>query len=283
MRNFRRIGAALVIGVMLMASTFMLTGCNNRGDEYGMLIRDGYLTVGLNPHFQPFNYMGGDGNVRGIEVDIARGIATELGLNVRFEIFPVFGSLIPAVQSRQIDVIMSTMTVREERLHHVNFSNPYFNAGMMVLARSGSNHAVMNATTRSGVIAAANVSGVRIGVQGGTTAEFFVRDHLPNATVVPFQNDALAIEALRAGTAVDFFVGDNVTVQGLDSDAAFQMVDVRLSYDQYGYAVRKGNYALLHRINMALAAMQSDGRMRAIFTEHGLMNGGIFFCPPPVA
>ncbi|MCL2847062.1 MAG: ABC transporter substrate-binding protein [Firmicutes bacterium] len=276
MKQLKRIGMLLMVGVMFFTGTFFLVGCGGRNnDDDRMLLTPGRLIVATNAQFAPFTYMNAEGNVVGAEAEIAQIFANQLGVELEMRVMD-FGAMLLSVQTRQVDLVMSTVTMRLDRLRNVNFTNPYFNAGQMIFGRPN-NITVNDDMTNEQLRAALNVSGVRIAMQANTTGHLFVLDNLPNATAVAFDNVALAVAAFEQGDA-DFVMLDNVLARRTaeESPTTRRLVDVRLSYEQYGYAVRKGNYELLHTLNQILARIQMDGTARELFARHGLV-GGIYF------
>jgi len=266
----------LIITLTLIASlSFALVGCGLNNER--MLVDENRLTVGVFAAIPPFIYLDAGGNVVGIEAEIAAEFASDLGVEVYFRNFTDFGAMLLAAQNGTIDVAMSTITVRLARLRQMNFTNPYFNAGMQVGAPIGCT-VINESMTREQIIAALNVPGTRIGVHTNTTAQFFVEDYLPNATMVPFTNDVTTLEGMRSGN-IDFMIADNVNLDRLNrvatTQGVMQQIDVRLSYDQFGYALRKGNYELLFALNTTLARISQDGTLRNIFESRDLL-GGIY-------
>nr|6Y16_A Chain A, Amino acid ABC transporter, periplasmic amino acid-binding protein,Amino acid ABC transporter, periplasmic amino acid-binding protein [Thermotoga maritima MSB8]6Y16_B Chain B, Amino acid ABC transporter, periplasmic amino acid-binding protein,Amino acid ABC transporter, periplasmic amino acid-binding protein [Thermotoga maritima MSB8] len=88
----------------------------------------GYLLVGLSADFPPFEFVDENGNIVGFDVDLAKEIARRLGVELKI-VDMTFDGLIPSLLTKKIDVIISGMTITEERKKVVAFSDPYFDAG----------------------------------------------------------------------------------------------------------------------------------------------------------
>jgi polar amino acid transport system substrate-binding protein len=124
----------------------------------------GKLVWATNAEFPPYEYRDKDGEVAGLDADIANYIGEQLGLEVSCEDMQ-FDSIIPAVTSGKADLGIAGMTVSEDRLVSVNFSTPYISAGQVIIVKDDSD-----------ITGAADLEGKTIGVQLGTTGDQFVSD-----------------------------------------------------------------------------------------------------------
>mgnify|MGYP001772550989 CR=1 FL=1 len=204
------------------------------------------LRVGTSPDFPPFEYINETtGEIVGIDIDLVRAIAKRLGYEV--EIVSIeFSGLIPALQAGQIDLIASGMTITEERAKVVDFSIPYWEADQAILVKAGSSFKPKGLE---------DLSGKRVGVQTGTTAEILVMDYV-NATGVKIDLKSYPTYTL----ATKDLVNDNLDAVIVDSPVAktlAKLYNVEISStiqtgEKYGLAVKKGNTELLSAINQVL-------------------------------
>lgn len=193
----------------------------------------------------------------GLEADLARALAPELGRSVRFTHMK-WEALIPALQSGSIDIIMSGMSVTQERSVLVAFAEPYLAVGQMLLVRNADSFTfeypeIITALKRN------------IGVEKGTTADVFVQRFCRNATRVPTSPDQ-AVSALNRGR-IDVFIHDAPVIWKLAAqNAATGVVAIRrpLREEYLAWAVRRGDNVLLSSVNESLAKWKKDGRLDAM-------------------
>ena len=151
-----------ILGEDLDMSTFQIDPVEFTGET----VVEGYLTMGTNAEFRPFEFRsnapGAVDGVYGIDVDIARTIANALGLQLRVDDME-FISIIPAVQTGMIDIGIAGMTITEERAQSVDFTIPYYTAAQVIVARADSE-----------ITSAADLVGLRVGVVIGYTGDIVV-------------------------------------------------------------------------------------------------------------
>ncbi len=199
--------------------------------------RRGTLRIGLDASFPPFESLDADGTVVGLDADIARAIAANLGVRVEF-VNIGFDGLYDALTVGRVDVALSGLPIDSLRTRDVAYSTPYFNAGQMLI------------TSRTDVQSVADVAGKRIAVEWGSMAELAARklkESAPDVTIAP-QPDAET--ALNADLAV---------VDGVLRLNRPQMRTVAVLDDNwYAAAVNIENAALLAAINHTLAAIKNS-------------------------
>ena len=258
--------AAVVAGGALAAS-LALFGCSSGqsseqqggsepaadGDAGYTLVNDGTLTVATSPDFPPFENLEGDEYV-GFDIDLAKAIAEQLGLECEFTTIQ-FDGIVPAIQAGgQADVGISGITVDPERAESVDFTDPYYIADQSVAVMKGGDVTSDNAEE------SLNVEGMIIAVQSGTTGETFAQENFPNATVQPYGNATDAFAAMQAGQA-NAVCMDKAVVEKMVTDAYTdaEIVLNAATGEEYAVAVAKGNTALLDAITEATTARQADG------------------------
>ena len=250
----------------LFAGMMGLVGCGGSGSaattaaassaaaDAGLgLVTDGKLTVGTSPDFPPFENLEGDEYV-GFDIELARAIAAELGVECEFTTVQ-FDGIVPAVQAGgQVDVGISGITIDPERAESVVFSDPYYIADQGVAVMKG------GAITADNVDTALNAEGMTIAVQSGSTGETFAQENYPNAKVQPYGNATDAFAAMQAGQANAVCMDLAVVEQMLSSaytDA--EMVKKVATGEEYAVAVPKDNPELLKAINAAIKTLQENG------------------------
>jgi len=200
------------------------------------------------------------GEVEGFDIDIAKGLAKKiLGDENKIELKEVTSKTrIPMLNNGEIDAIIATMTITEERKKEVDFSDVYFMAGQSLLVKKDSN---ING------IADVNKKGVTVLTAKGSTSAQNIRAKAPEATVLEFENYAEAFTALKAGQG-DALTTDNALLFGMaKQDPNFRVVDETFSEEPYGIAVRKGDKELLDVINEYLKEIKANGEYDKIYEK----------------
>ena len=256
---------AIAVGAMMVATLGMF-GCSSNGgssassaasdatsDAGYTLVKEGKLTVATSPDFPPFENLEGDEYV-GFDIELARAIAAELGVECEFTTVQ-FDGIVPAVQAGgQVDVGISGITIDPERAESVDFSDPYYIADQGVAVMKG------GAVTADNVDTALNAEGMIVAVQSGSTGETFAQENYPNAKVQPYGNATDAFAAMQAGQANAVCMDLAVVEQMLSSaytDA--ERVKKVATGEEYAVAVPKDNPELLKAINAAIKTLQENG------------------------
>ncbi len=115
------------VSALGMAVVVSLVGCSESStgeSEEAGVSSENVLRVGMDLKYPPFTYIGDDGNPAGLEVDIANAFGESIGMEIEI-VETDFAMLIPALDTGDIDIVICEMSVKEERLEKVDFSNPY--------------------------------------------------------------------------------------------------------------------------------------------------------------
>lgn len=218
------------------------------------------IRVGITPNYPPLAFER-DGRIVGVEPDLADAVAKVLGVKLTLVEIP-WDELAQALAAKEIDVVMSGVSVTERRKQLASFTRPYLEIGQMVLIRK------QDLGKRSAP-EAIREKGARVGVERLTTGARYARENLAQATVVEFDSIDAGLEALREGR-IDFFIHDAPTVwrlTGRFTDADEELVGLYrpLTREEIAWAVRKDEAATLGAaLDGALAKLQADGRVQAI-------------------
>jgi ABC-type amino acid transport substrate-binding protein len=218
-------------------------------------LTEGQLLVGSDIPYPPFEF-GNPPDYEGFDVEIMRAIAEQLGVEVVWRDAP-FNPIFNNLRNNNYDAVISASTITPERQQIVDFSDPYFDA----------NQSIMVAADNTDIAGEADLEGLTIGVQQGTTGEQTAKD-VADATVRSYPAIQNAFNALLTGQ-VDAVVND----LPVSADFASQNDDVRIvgeiqTGEQYGIAVSKDNPELLAAINEALATIREDGTYDGIYEKY---------------
>lgn len=213
-------------------------------------------TVGTEPAFPPFEAQGEGGELEGFDIDIMRAIGEQAGAEVEFSSLP-FDGLIPALQGGSIDAAISAMTITEERAQTVDFSRPYFKAGLAI--------AVQEDNTE--IQSFEDLQNKRIAVQIGTTgAEEATK--IEGAEISQFDSAPLALQELANGN-VDAVINDApVTLDAINSGnvSGLKVVGELLTEEYYGIALPQGSENV-EAVNTALGEIIENGTYDEIYQQ----------------
>lgn len=218
-------------------------------------------TVGTDAAYAPFESQNEKGEIVGFSVDLMRAVAARAGMEVKFVNTPWEGIFNTLAQGDR-DLLISSITITDERRQSMDFSDPYFDAHQLIAVPEKSKVAKFDDLTK-----------LKVGVQTGTTGDEVVSKLLGknNTNVKRFESTPLALKELES-TGVDAVVADNGVVINYvanNSNARFRTVnDPAFAPERYGIAVKKGNAELLGRINKALADIRADGTYEKIYTQY---------------
>ena len=236
--------AAIVMAPLLV---FALVGCGESAET---------LTMGTNAAFPPYEMVDENNQIIGIDAEIAAAVAEKLGMKLEIKDM-AFDSLITAVSTGNVDVVLAGMTVTPERMEAVNFSDSYATGIQVVIVPEES------------VIASIDdLAGKKIGVQSGTTGDIYCADEFGEDAVARYDNGALAIAALKNGQ-VDCVVIDNEPAKNfVAANEGLKILETEYAVEDYAAAIAKENTELLEKFNTALAELKAEGKIDEIVGKY---------------
>ncbi len=245
--------------VLAAATLLALTACSgpdtsdDADDGELALVSSGALTVCTNPPYEPFEYEE-DGQIVGLDMALTGEIAADLGVELR-PLNTGFDAIESgaALNAQQCDIAASAITINDRRKKNVDFSDSYFDADQGVLVAAGTQ-----------VADESDLHGLNIAVQQSTTGADWVEEQ--GLEGVQFEDLGLQIQALR-NDQVDVVVND-VTVLEPYADDELSVAFVVATGEQYGFAIRKGNTALVDAANATLARITEDGTYDELVAEY---------------
>jgi putative glutamine transport system substrate-binding protein len=199
------------------------------------------------------------GEVEGFDIDVAKQLAKEiLGDETKVEFVEVTSKTrIPLLNKGDIDAIIATMTITEDRKKEVGFTEVYFEAGQSLLVKKGSPVQSIDDLTKDTTV---------IAVKGSTSTDN-IRVAAPDAPVLEFENYAEAFTALKAGKG-EALTTDNSILLGMASeDDSFELVGGTFTDEPYGIAVKKGEQEFLDALNDALESLKSNGEFDKVYNN----------------
>lgn len=251
--NFR---LAVLIAALGVALVVMLSGCAGAGNgaqatsgadaEGGKTLR-----VAMELAYPPFETKDDAGNPEGLAVDFIRDFGAAYGYDVRIE-NTAWDGLIPSLQSGQADLVISSMTITDERKQSVDFSDPYAMAQLAILA---------NAESGVQSIDDLNQPGKKVAVKTGSTGDVYATKNLPNAEIVRLADESACVTEVVQGKA-DGFLYDQLTIyrnHAANPDTTEAVFIPFQDPEAWGIAVKKGDTALLDQLNAFIAQSKTDG------------------------
>ena len=215
---------------------------------------DNTIIVATNAEFPPYEYIDGQ-EIVGIDIEIMKAIGDKIGMKVEVEDM-AFDSIIPALQSGKADVGAAGMTVSEERLQNVDFTNTYCKASQAIIVN----------VNNEDITSAEHLEGKSIGVQLGTTGDMYATDVTDN---VERYNKAFEAAMAVAQGKIDAVVIDDQVAKSLASqNDQLKVLDEPFTEEEYALAVKKGNTELLNKIDAALLELKEDGTIQAIIDRY---------------
>jgi polar amino acid transport system substrate-binding protein len=237
-------------------------------------LEDGVLQAGSDIAYAPIEfYEEGTQNPVGLDIDLGKALAEELGVEIEF-INTTFDGIIPALTAERFDLILSAMTVDEDRKKTIDFVE-YLNAGTDILVPAGNPKNIQSIE---------DLSGLTVAVQSGTVQEkqmTAANDELkaagePEIDVLAFDQNPLAVEQVAIGRA-DANVADSPVVanDAILSDGELEAVGLAIEAAPYGIGIRKDSTALKAAIEEALQKVIDSGKYAEILETWSLSGGSI--------
>jgi glutamate transport system substrate-binding protein len=222
----------------------------------GKIQERGEITIGVKYDVPPFGFENPQsGEVEGFDVDMGKIIAEELGVEPNF-VEAISDNRIPFLQQGEVDLILSTMTINQERDLEIEFSEPYYIAHGRILVPGDSD-----------IQGIEDLAGKRVCTALGSTYEETIREEAPDAELRLVDTYSECLELLQNG-AVDAESTDDVILTGqIIQDDTLKMVGDELTTEPYGAGIKEGDKEFQKFVSDTLEAAQSDGRWEDAYQQ----------------
>ena len=258
--------------ILLLALVVMLTASGGQGMEAtdlweNALVRQdserGKLVVATEPQFRPFEWKNDKNELVGFDIDLARMIGKELGVEVEF-LEVAWTSIIPTLLGGKADLIMSGMTATPKRALTVSYTDPYFHTITCLLVSTAKGGDIKS-------IADLNQPGRVVAVKEGTTGHVAAQKHCPKAKVVSTELENDAANEVVQGKA-DAFLYDlwSIRQHHKNNPDTTRVITTPVSREPYAIAVRKGDPESVAWLNLVLRTLRLDGRLQELYEKYGL-------------
>jgi len=252
-----KLGQKVILGIcMATISIMFLVGCGGNGST-AKTEAPKVLKVGTNATFLPFEFKGDDGSYQGFDMDLARALGKQMGMEVEFHNIP-FDGLINTINTGEIDMIAAGMTITPERKKRVDFIK-YYDDGLGIMVTD---------KLAGSVKTLQDLKGKRIAVQIGTTGAAAAHN-VEGAQIREFDHNSDAMLELKQGGA-DAVVSDIPVMKyylSTTKDTHSTLVEDPISNDELGFAVKKDNKELFEKISKALEVLKANGEYQKIYDK----------------
>ncbi len=230
----------MVMVLVSMLVTSLATGCQ----------KSQKIVVATDATWPPMEFVDENKQIVGFDIDLMNAIAKEAGFQVEYRNV-AWDGIFAGLAAGEYDAIISSVTITDERRQQYDFSDPYINAGQIVVVRADSD-----------ITGPETLSGHTVGAQISTTGAFEVQK-MAGVTLKEYDEVGLAFEDLVAGridaVVCDTPVAADFALQREEYRAKLKIVGDSFTEEYYGILVQKGNSELLTKINKGLAAVKAKG------------------------
>ncbi len=255
--------------ISLVSALLIAALCSGCGTNANTLI------VATNAEFEPFEYLDKSGNATGFDIDLIKAVAEKMGYDdVRIDNME-FDGVVDAVEQGSCDVAVSGLTINEKRKKSVDFSEPYYSgaAQILIVAKDDTHY---TGTTKEELDE--QLKNQTIGVCSGFTGQSYAQGDeewgfkaIEGADVKIYDNLSNAIDDLKNGT-INSIIMDNKAAEeaAAQNSDAIKTIDIALTVEQYGIAVKKGDEEMLKKVNDALKELEEDGTIDNLLEQYKL-------------
>ena len=231
---------------LAMVTSFFFIGCAKKEN----------FVIATDATWPPMEFIDENKEIIGFDIDLLKAVAKEGGFTVEFK-NTAWDGIFVGLAAGKYDVIISSVTILDERKKTMDFSDPYINAGQVLIVQSG----------LGGVTNIAGLKGKSVGAQIGTTGAFEV-EKVSDVTLKTYDELGLAIEDLVngriAGVVADTPIAADFVLQNENYKGKMKIVGEPFTSELYGIAVKKGNKELLDKINAGLKKVIDSGEIEKL-------------------
>jgi polar amino acid transport system substrate-binding protein len=230
------------------------------------------LRVGTECTYHPFNFRDANGDLQGYDIDVAKAVGQHIGAEIEF-VCQKWDGMIPALLANKFDMIVASMSITEKRMKKIDFSDPYrVSIGQFIAAKDKT----LNLFNADGSVNQAGFDGVRVGLGRATTYDNWIQAKAPNAEIVRYDStEALYLDLMngRVDTIMTNPMKAYLKFLSKEDGAGFDVLGPQIEEVEYfgigvGVGLRKGNEALLKRINSAIRTITDDGSLERFALKH---------------
>jgi len=252
----KRIFVIVILAVVAFALLF--TGCqDSKNAKSGSKEK---LVVAMELAYPPFETKDNDGKPMGVSVDFATALGEYLGMETEI-VNTAWDGLIPSLKTGKADLVISSMTITEKRKEEVDFSDPYANAVLAILANKDSGIASIDDL---------NKEGKKVAVKTGSTGYIYAQENLLNAEIIALADESACVTEVSQGKA-DGFLYDQLTIyrnNQMHPDTTTAVFIPFQKVEYWGAAMAKGNTELQSGVNEFIKKYTAEGGFDKLSEKH---------------
>lgn len=212
------------------------------------------ITVATDPTFPPMQFVE-NGKRTGFDIELVEAIGKQLGRPIQWVDID-FKGLVPGLVSRRFDMAVSAIYITDERRKVVDFTNPYYAGGLVVMVKDG------NTSLKS-----SDLNGKRVSVQVGTKSVSFVKEKFPQVQLVEVEKNQEMFNLVDIGRAEAAVTGKPAAYQYVRTRGGLKVLPEQLTTEEYGMAIRKDLPELTQAVNAAIEKLKADGSYAALVNK----------------
>lgn len=257
----------LILTMLLVAVLSLgLTACGGEKEvaaeptSWEKIQAEGKIVAGLDDNYPPMGYRDENNELIGFDIDMGAELAKRLGVEIEWQP-AAWDGIIPSLKAKKFDVIISGMTLTDERLKEVDFAGPYIYAAQALVLKDGNEE----------ILSPADLEGKVVGTQNGSTglkvAEE-LNEEIGFAEIKGYSDFTLVFQDLKIGR-LDAVIADNYVAAGYINNmpGEFKLTGDLFSEETNGIAVRKEDKDLYEALDTAIEEMILDGTLGALAEE----------------
>lgn len=264
----KKLKKVMTIVLSIAFTTVLLAGCGSSSNSQSgqdsqntleKVKKAGVLKVGLEDSFPPMEFRDNQNALKGFDIDMANAIAKKMGVKAQF-VGTEFNGIVLALKSGKFDVIISGMSITDDRKKQIDFSEPYVQNYQIIVTRTGN----------TSIKGSKDLDGKKVGVGLGTTSEEVVKKFKNIKEVKKYDKTTEELQDLLIGrldaVVVDEPVG-KYYISKSDKKDQYTVLNERLSKEPMGIGFKKGDKELEAEVQKAFNELKKDGTMSKISTK----------------
>jgi polar amino acid transport system substrate-binding protein len=247
--------------IVCLLSLCMILPSVALADTLDDIVARGTLRVGMEPGYMPFEMTNKKGEIIGFDVDMAKRMAKAMGVKLEL-VSTAWDGIIPALITKKFDIIMSGMTLTQERNLKISFASPYIVIGQSVLIDKKLSGDVKSYKDL-------NDKKYKVASKLGTTGEQATKRMIPNATYISFETEQEGVMDLLNGK-VDAFVYDlpfNAIAFAEKGQGKLALLDEPFTFEPLAWAVNRGNADFINWLDNFLRQVKNDWTYDKIYSK----------------
>jgi polar amino acid transport system substrate-binding protein len=254
MKKLSLLMAAMMVAMVLTAGVAMAGTLDD-------IAKRGTLRVGMEPGYMPFELTNQKGEIIGFDVDMAKRMAKAMGVELEI-VSTAWDGIIPALLTSKFDVIMSGMTLTQERNMSINFASPYIEIGQSIIV---ANKVAGEINSYKDL----NDAKYTVASKLGTTGEQATKRMIPNAKYISFETEQEGVLEVSNGK-IDAFIYDmpyNTVAVAQRGEGKVKHIDTAFTFEPLAWGIRKGDPDFLNWLNNFMYQIRHDGTYDKIYKK----------------